>query len=148
MTRFTRSIAPVLVVIAAAAGCSSKSDSTANQTPTTVQNSADSSMSSSTVHSGSTTVHSGSTTVHSGSTTVHSSAAAGTTVDPNTASAADITAALEANGVTNAAKWTKEIKEYGPYTAADLAPTLTKNLAKYKISADDLAKLLATLVVK
>ncbi len=58
---------------------------------------------------------------------------AGTTVDANEASVADLEAAFTAAGVSNAKKWAHEVEEYRPYPADD--PTfakLRKSLAKYK----------------
>lgn len=58
---------------------------------------------------------------------------AGTTkVNANTATQAQIQAALEANGVSNASRWAGEVVEYRPYPTND--PDLAKlrqNLAKY-----------------
>lgn len=65
----------------------------------------------------------------------------------NTATQAEIAAALQANGVANPANWAKEVVEYRPYDTSD--PTLRKlqdNLAKYKPDAATLAGILATLV--
>ncbi len=53
-------------------------------------------------------------------------------VNANTATVAEIQAALEAGGVTNAAKWAREVEEYRPYPTND--PTFAKlrgELAKY-----------------
>jgi hypothetical protein len=73
-------------------------------------------------------------------------APAGAKVSANTASEAEITAALTAAGVVNAARWAKEVVEYRPYDTAD--PTLQKlqdNLAKYKPDPATLAGILAAL---
>ena len=59
--------------------------------------------------------------------------AAGTKVDANTASKAEIAAALEAAGVPNAERWADEVTEYRPYPTDD--PTFGKlrdELAKYR----------------
>jgi DNA uptake protein ComE-like DNA-binding protein len=76
-----------------------------------------------------------------------SSAAPAGAVDPNSASTDELVAALESAGVDNAQQWAREIQEYGPYTAADLTATLTQELAKYNIAADQLTKLLSALDV-
>jgi cytochrome c5 len=76
-----------------------------------------------------------------------SSSPAGSKVSANTASAAELTAALTANGVPNAARWTKEIQEYRPYPADD--PTLARlrqNLEKYQPGDDVMTKILGSLV--
>jgi hypothetical protein len=73
-------------------------------------------------------------------------AAKGAKVSANTASTAEITAALTAAGVTNAARWTKEIEEYRPYAADDpTMASLRKNLAKYNPSPDQLEKIIGVL---
>jgi hypothetical protein len=53
-------------------------------------------------------------------------------VSASTASSAEIQAALEASGVPNAARWTREVMEYRPYPAEDADLTKLRNeLAKY-----------------
>ena len=81
-----------------------------------------------------------------------SSAASGTNalakVNANTASVPELQAALEAAGVTNAARWAREVDEYRPYPMDD--PSLAKlrqELAKYNPAPDVLEKILATLTV-
>ena len=89
---------------------------------------------------------SGSTAAPSGASTTTAAGRATTQVDANTASVAELQAAFEANGVTNAAKWAREVEEYRPYATDD--PTfasLRKNLAKYNPAADVLQKILASL---
>ena len=74
------------------------------------------------------------------------SAQASKKVDANKASIAEIQAALEANGVQNAARWAREVDEYRPYPTND--PNLAKlrqNLAKYNPSADTVDKIVASL---
>jgi len=103
-----------------------------------------------------TTASNPSTTATGASTASSSSAPASSTgstptaatakVSANTASEAEITRALEAAGVTNAARWTKEVMEYRPYPADD--PTLAKlkkELQKYKPSKETQDKILAAL---
>jgi DNA uptake protein ComE-like DNA-binding protein len=70
------------------------------------------------------------------------------TVDPNTATADELTAALRSAGVDNPEKWTREVQEYGPYTAGNLEPTLTEELGKYDISQDQLRRVLSALKVR
>jgi DNA uptake protein ComE-like DNA-binding protein len=69
------------------------------------------------------------------------------TVDPNTATGEELTAALASAGVDNPDRWTREVQEYGPYTAENLKPTLTEELGKYDISQDQLSKVLSALKV-
>jgi len=79
-----------------------------------------------------------------------SSASAGTsvqTVDPNTATTDELAAALRSAGVDNPERWAREVKEYGPYTAGNLQPTLTNELGKYDISQDQLGRVLSALKV-
>lgn len=71
-------------------------------------------------------------TVSSPSPAPAASAGAGTTVSANTASQAEIAAALQAAGVTNADRWAKEVVEYRPYPLGDIRFTrLREELAKY-----------------
>ena len=70
------------------------------------------------------------------------------TVDPNTATTEELTAALASAGVDNPERWAEEIQEYGPYTAENLEPTLTEELGKYGISDDQLSKVLSALKVE
>lgn len=68
------------------------------------------------------------------------------TVSANTASTDELIAALEANGVDNAAQWAREIEEYRPYDMADPELThLQDELAKYNPDPDQLQKILDTL---
>jgi ABC-type Fe3+-hydroxamate transport system substrate-binding protein len=71
-----------------------------------------------------------------------------TTVDANTASVAEITAALTANGVDNAARWAREVEEYRPYPTDD--PTFAKlrdELSKYNPSAETVDQIVASLTL-
>lgn len=70
------------------------------------------------------------------------------TVDPNTATTEELTAALASAGVDNPERWAEEVQEYGPYTAENLEPTLTEELGKYGISDDQLSKVLSALEVE
>ena len=80
------------------------------------------------------------------STTAAPKSGATAKVSANTASAAEIEAALTAAGVTNAARWTREVMEYRPYDTSDpTLATLKKELQKYNPSADTLTKILSAL---
>ena len=81
-----------------------------------------------------------------------SSAASGTNavakVNANTASVPELQAAFEAAGVTNAARWAREVEEYRPYPTNDPSfAKLRQELAKYNPAPDVLEKILATLTV-
>jgi hypothetical protein len=70
----------------------------------------------------------------------------GTKVSANTASEAEIAAALESAGVSNAGRWAEEVVEYRPYPADD--PNLTKlreSLAKYNPGQETTDKIVAVL---
>lgn len=67
-------------------------------------------------------------------------------VSANSATAEELTAALQAAGVPNADRWTREVMEYRPYDMTDT--TLTKlqdNLAKYNPSPETLQAILRAL---
>ena len=67
-------------------------------------------------------------------------------VSANTATDDQIQKALEAAGVPNAARWTREVTEYRPYPTDDPSlAKLKKELQKYNPSADTLSKILAAL---
>jgi hypothetical protein len=67
-------------------------------------------------------------------------------VSANTASEAEIAAALEAAGVPNAARWAREVTEYRPYPTDDpTLQTLQDNLAKYQPDAATLQAILSAL---
>src|SRR3954452_7325053 len=106
--------------------CSSGSD-----TPTVTQNAAQAASTTTTiapVASTSTTP----TTAAAATTTPTTAAATTTKASANNATQAQVQAALEANGVSNAARWAVEVVEYRPYPTND--PTMAKlrqNLAKY-----------------
>ncbi len=69
-----------------------------------------------------------------------------TKVSANTATEQEITAALEAAGVQNAARWTREVMEYRPYDEADASlAQLRTELQKYNPAADQLEKILGAL---
>lgn len=52
-------------------------------------------------------------------------------VNANTATIAQIQAALEAAGVSNASRWAREVEEYRPYPADPTWAKLRQELAKY-----------------
>lgn len=82
----------------------------------------------------------------SSTTAATGSGATAKQVNANTATVAELQAAFEANGVTNAAKWAREVEEYRPYPTDD--PTfaaLKKDLAKYKPAPDVVQKIVASL---
>lgn len=69
-------------------------------------------------------------------------------VNANTATEAEVAAALQAAGVSNAARWAKEVVEYRPYPAND--PTMAKlrgELAKYNPGPGVVDAIVATLTV-
>ncbi len=72
--------------------------------------------------------------------------AGGARVSANSASQAEIAAALAAAGVPNADRWAREVTEYRPYPADD--PTLARlqaNLAKYNPDPATLQAILSAL---
>jgi hypothetical protein len=81
------------------------------------------------------------------SSTTTANAAVGK-VNANTASMAEIQAALEAAGVPNASRWAREVTEYRPYPTND--PTfgsLIQNLAKYNPSPDVVNQIVSALTL-
>lgn len=67
-------------------------------------------------------------------------------VSANTATVAELVAALEAAGVPNADKWADEIEEYRPYDATDTELTkLRDELEKYNPGEDVLDAILSVL---
>ena len=124
----------IAVVVLAACGGSDKTAATAAASPATTAPNV-------------TTIASGVATTAS-TTRSTTAGAVGTKVNANSASRAELQAAFEAAGVTNAAQWAREVEEYRPYTADD--PTwgrLRKELAKYNIASDVLEKIIATLAL-
>jgi hypothetical protein len=85
------------------------------------------------------------TTVESGSSSTNGATATGK-VDANKATVAELEAAFEAAGISNAAKWAVEVEEYRPYPTDDPSfAKLRSELAKYNPSPEVLTKILATL---
>jgi hypothetical protein len=68
-------------------------------------------------------------------------------VNANTATQAELQAAFEAAGISNAAKWAKEVAEYRPYAADPTWATLRRELGKYNIDPTVLEQILALLQV-
>jgi ABC-type enterochelin transport system substrate-binding protein len=88
-----------------------------------------------------------STTTAAGSATT-TTAATVTKVNANTATVAQITAALDAAGVSNASRWAREVEEYRPYPTDD--PTfakLRKELAKYNPAAGVVDQIISALAL-
>jgi hypothetical protein len=74
------------------------------------------------------------------------SAAPTVKVDANKASISELQQAFEAAGISNAARWAREVDEYRPYPTDD--PSFAKlrgELAKYNPGADTVNKIIATL---
>jgi hypothetical protein len=68
-------------------------------------------------------------------------------INANTASEAELRAAFEAAGISNAAKWAKEVAEYRPYAADPTWATLRQELGKYNIDPAVLEGIIALLQV-
>ncbi len=70
------------------------------------------------------------------------------TVDANTATIEELTAAFEAAGIDQAERWAREVDEYRPYDTSD--PTfasLRQELSKYNPSEEVLEAIIATLTL-
>ncbi|MEV0972695.1 hypothetical protein [Microtetraspora glauca] len=69
-------------------------------------------------------------------------------VSANNAAENEITAALQAAGVSNPDRWAKEVMEYRPYAADDTKlSSLRKNLAKHKPGQKTIDKIISALTV-
>jgi competence protein ComEA len=67
-------------------------------------------------------------------------------VNANTATIAEPQSTLEANGVSNAARWAREVDEYRPYPTGDPGfGKLRQELAKYRPDQATLEKIVASL---
>jgi DNA uptake protein ComE-like DNA-binding protein len=77
------------------------------------------------------------------------SAAAAVTarINANTASQAELEAAFAAAGISNAAKWAREVAEYRPYQADPTWAQLRQELGKYNIDPAVLEQIIALLEV-
>jgi hypothetical protein len=68
-------------------------------------------------------------------------------VNANAASVAELQAAFEAAGISNADKWAREVAEYRPYPADPTWAQLRQELGKYNIDPAVLEQIIALLVV-
>ena len=69
-------------------------------------------------------------------------------VNANTASQEEIQGALEAAGVPNSARWTREVMEYRPYPTDDPSfAKLRQELAKYNPAPDVVDKIVGALTL-
>lgn len=125
-------------------------DDSTNATPTSATTAA-ASASTSTAAASSTGAATKATSVATSVSSATTAAASATTaagkVNANTATRAQIQAALEAAGVPSAAQWAKEVEEYRPYPADD--PNfgkLRQNLAKYNPGPGVVDKIVSVLV--
>lgn len=88
----------------------------------------------------------GDATTTEASSSASTSASGTAKVSANTASVAEIQAALEQAGVSNASRWAREVEEYRPYPADDASLTkLKEELQKYNPGSDTLTKILSVL---
>jgi hypothetical protein len=72
----------------------------------------------------------------------------GGTVDANEASIDELSAAFEAAGIPNAARWAREVDEYRPYPTDDPGfAKLRQELSKYNPSDEVLEQILAELTL-
>jgi recombination DNA repair RAD52 pathway protein len=128
-------IAGILTLAACGGGDSNPTATPAAQASTTVVGS--------TVASTAATT---STTATGAPTTTAAAAPAAAKVPANTATRAELTAAFDAAGISNAARWAMEVEEYRPYPTND--PTFAKlrqNLAKYNPGPGVVDGIVATL---
>ncbi len=85
-------------------------------------------------------------TIAAGTSASGAVAPAETTVNANTASEAEIAAALSASGIANAEEWAHEIEEYRPYDGTEAGwDTLRGELAKYEATPEIIEQILAVL---
>ncbi|MFN8524578.1 MAG: hypothetical protein U0821_15885 [Chloroflexota bacterium] len=69
-------------------------------------------------------------------------------VNANTASRADLQKAFETAGISNAARWAREVEEYRPYPTDDPGfAKLRKELAKYNPGPGVVDQIVATLAL-
>ncbi len=140
-TARSTAIATCLIGATLALGACGATSSTTSEAPKAAASSA--------AASASAAASSAAAPVSSAATAAASSAAAATTpkVNANTASKADISAALTKAGVKNADKWANEIEEYRPYTATTLTTKLKGELGKYGVDQETLAKIMSVLTI-
>ena len=74
-------------------------------------------------------------------------AAAATKLNVNTASVAELQAAFEAAGISNADRWAREVAEYRPYASDPTWAQLRQELGKYNIDPVVLEQIIALLEV-
>jgi hypothetical protein len=114
-----------------AAACSSGSDSstpTPTAAATTVASATSTEVSASAIVTSTRTAVTATATPSGAS----SAPAAAGKVSANNATVAELTAAFQAAGIANAARWATEVDEYRPYPATDAnLPKLRQNLVKY-----------------
>jgi competence protein ComEA len=80
--------------------------------------------------------------------TAPSSASAATgSINANTATVAELQAAFETAGISNADRWAREVAEYRPYPADPTWAQLRQELSKYNIAPDVLEKIIGLLEV-
>ena len=60
----------------------------------------------------------------------------------------ELAAAFDAAGISNAARWAREVAEYRPYPADPTWAQLRQELAKYNIDPTVLEQIIALLVVQ
>lgn len=75
------------------------------------------------------------------------SMAAAAKLNANSASVAELQAAFEAAGVSNADKWAREVAEYRPYPSDPTWAQLRQELGKYNIDPAVLEQIIALLEV-
>jgi uncharacterized protein YcfL len=142
MRHITRLAAIGITGLMTLVGCSSSND-----TPT-VDQSAGQATSTTAAAPGSTATSTAAATTTTAAATATTAAATATKVNANTATQAQIQAALEANGVSNASRWAGEVVEYRPYPTND--PNLAKlrqNLVKYNPGPGVVDQIVASLSV-
>ena len=87
------------------------------------------------------------TTAASAIASAAASPAAAARINANTASQEELAAAFDAAGISNAAKWAREVAEYRPYPADPTWAQLRQELAKYNIDPTVLEQIIALLEV-
>jgi len=74
-------------------------------------------------------------------------AAATTKVNANSASVAELQAAFDAAGISNADRWAREVAEYRPYPSDPTWAQLRQELGKYNIDPAVLEQIIALLEI-
>lgn len=97
--------------------------------------------------SGATTAPSATPGLSTASAATPTTAATTAKVNANTATRAQLQAAFEAAGISNAAQWSREVEEYRPYPTNDPDfAKLRQELAKYNPGPGIVDRIVATLV--